>query len=167
MHRKKSLSESHEMYLKTLYRIRAEREVARVRDLARGLGVSPGTVSIVLKKLELKQLVSHERYGVVNLTAEGSRVAECVLRRFETLRSVLVGVFGIDPEVAAVDACMMEHAVSPHTLRRMESFLRGRRGGGLPAKRRPGRSAGGDPCEQCEALGTCQAEARPRRRGRI
>ncbi len=167
MHRKKSLSESHEMYLKTLYRIRAEREVARVRDLARGLGVSPGTVTSVLKKLELKHLVSHERYGAVTLTAEGSRVAECVLRRFETLRTVLVEVFGIDPEVAAVDACMMEHAVSPHTVRRMESLLRSRRGGGPGTGRRTGRAPQSDPCERCEALGACQAEAKPRRRTRI
>jgi DtxR family Mn-dependent transcriptional regulator len=147
------------MYLKTLYRIGTGHEVARVRDLAHGLGVSPGTVTSVLKKLERRQLVSHERYGGVALTAAGNRVAECVLRRFETIRNVLIQVFGIDEETAALDACMMEHAVSPITVLRMRSFLR--RAGGRPA---PMRAAGKrtmkpDPCSRCEALGICQAEA--------
>lgn len=162
MHRHKPLSETHEMYLKTLYSIRTEREVARVRDLAHDLGVSPGTVSGVLKKLERRHLVDHERYGVVALTASGKRVAECVLRRFETLRDVLVGVFGVDPKTAALDACMMEHAVSPITISRMRSHLRRMRAGQVTAQQREGRASTADACSRCEVLGACQAEASAR-----
>ncbi|HKQ61952.1 MAG TPA: metal-dependent transcriptional regulator [Candidatus Polarisedimenticolaceae bacterium] len=156
MHRKNPLSETHEMYLKTVYSLRADREVARVRDLADGLGVSPGTVSLVLKKLEQRHLVNHERYGSVSLTPTGSRVAECVMRRFETVRDVLVELFGIDAETAAIDACMMEHAVSPATVSHMRAaLLRARaKRAALP------RGADVDPCAQCEALGVCQAEAK-------
>jgi DtxR family Mn-dependent transcriptional regulator len=162
MHRSRALSDTHEMYLKTLYRIGTEREVARVRDLAEGLGVSPGTVTTVLKKLERRHLVSHERYGVVALTAAGNRIAECVLRRFETIRNVLIDVFGIDPETAALDACMMEHAVSPLTVHRMESFLKRPRAGGIRTRRRKSRAAIPDPCSRCDSLGVCQAEASAR-----
>jgi DtxR family Mn-dependent transcriptional regulator len=150
------------MYLKTLYRIHAEREVARVRDLAESLGVSPGTVTEVLKKLERRHLVNHERYGAVALTAAGNRVAECVLRRFQTLRDVLIEGFGIDPETASADACLMEHAVSPITVNRMGSFLRRVRAGEVPRPHRGGHALRRDSCSKCEALGVCQAEAAAR-----
>ena len=153
------------MYLKTLAQIHGERGVARVKDLALGLGVSPASVSTVLKKLERQELVEHERYGFVALTRSGRRVADCVQRRFETLAAVLVEVFGVAPDVAAVDACMMEHAVSPATIRRMQRMLESVRRGRvrLPARRAP---AGRDGCEDCEALGDCQASVAPERIGR-
>ena len=160
MHRRNPLSDTHEMYLKEVYRLRSEREVARVGELADGLGVSPGTVSVALKRLEQLHLVSHERYGLVNLTPAGSRVAECVLRRFATLRDVLIELFGIDAETAATDACMMEHAVSPVTIGRMRAALalkRARQSPGSKLGLQP--NAAADSCTRCEALGVCQAEA--------
>jgi len=147
------------MYLKTLYNVRSDHDVAHVRDLAQGLGVSPATVSGVLKKLERLHLVDHERYGIVALTPVGSRVAECVLRKYETIRDVLIEVFGVDPGTAAVDACMMEHGVSPVTVHRMRSLLDLARAGkvALPRRQRP--RPKNDPCARCEALEACQAAA--------
>jgi DtxR family Mn-dependent transcriptional regulator len=158
MHRPKPISETHEMYLKTLYNVRGDHDVAHVRDLANGLKVSPATVSGVLKKLERLHLVDHERYGIVALTAVGSRVAECVLRRYETVRDVLVEVFGVDPETAAVDACMMEHGVSPATVRRMKLLLEQTRSGKVKLPKRQAAHKN-DPCARCEALEVCQAAA--------
>jgi DtxR family Mn-dependent transcriptional regulator len=159
MHRKKLLSDIHEMYLKTLYSVRGKHDAARVADLADGLGVGPGTASEVLKKLVRLHLVDHERYGLVALTPAGNKVAECVLRRFETVRDILVEVFGVDPETASVDACMMEHAVSPATVNRMKAFLRRVRAGAVSLPRRRGRVPPNDPCSRCESLGVCQASA--------
>ncbi|MCP3979268.1 MAG: metal-dependent transcriptional regulator [bacterium] len=158
MHRKNIVSDTHEMYLKALYEVRGKHNVARVSDLAHELRVSPGTVSGVLKKLERLQLIDHERYGVVALTPAGRRVAECVIRRYETMRDVLVEVFGVDAETAEVDACMMEHAVSPATLNRIQSFLESARTGKvkLPARKARSRT---DPCARCEEAGACQAAA--------
>jgi len=157
MHRKKSISGTYEMYLKTLYNVRGQHAFARVRDLADGLGLSPGTVSGVLKKLEALHLVEHERYGLIALTSAGSRVAECVHRRFETLRDVLIEVFGIDPETAATDACMMEHAVSPTTAIRMRTVLEQARSGKLSIPKQRGRRGAANPCALCESEGSCQA----------
>jgi len=155
VHRDKPISSTHEMYLKTLYAVRGRHQIARSRDLAQALGVKPGTVSGVLKKLGELKLVDHERYGVVSLTPVGIRVAECLLRRFDTIRDVLVEVFAVDPETAAEDACMMEHAVSPATVQRMNAVLRRVRTGEvvIPSCAR----ALEDECEECEAAGTCLA----------
>jgi len=155
MHRDNPISSTHEMYLKVLHEARGEHGVSRVSDLAKRLGVSPGTVSSVLKKLEAMHLVEHERYGFVSLTADGSGVATCVIRRFETVLALLVEVLGVEPDVAAVDACMMEHAVSPETVERMEDALaRHRRLGTRPRvvrRRRP------KLCEGCAPKGICRA----------
>jgi DtxR family Mn-dependent transcriptional regulator len=157
MHRERPISETHEMYLKTLYEVRGDYRVARVRDLADGLGVSPATVSSVIKRLERMRLVDHERYGGVVLTPAGQKVAECVLRRFETLRDVLVEVLGVDPEVARVDACMMEHGVSPQTVGRMHALLEAVRHnrGRLPET--PVAPGPNETCSDCEAAAVCQA----------
>lgn len=156
MHRDNPISSTHEMYLKILHEARGEHGVSRVGDLARRLDVSPGTVSSVLKKLERMHFVKHERYGFVALTPDGNGIAECVIRRYETVRSLLVDVLGVSPETAAIDACMMEHAVSPETLERMQELLarprRRRVGSALPRRRRRGNL-----CDGCARLGVCRA----------
>jgi len=157
MHEEHGLSPTHEMYLKVLYRLQIENEFGRVRDLARGLGVTPSTVSAVLKKLERAGLLVHDHYGIVKLTPAGARVAECVVRRFEIIKAMLVEVLGLDAEAAEVDACMMEHAISPATVNRMESLLGLVRRGAIPVQpmleHRPSLSI----CLDCETSGLCQA----------
>jgi DtxR family Mn-dependent transcriptional regulator len=155
LHRENAISSTHEMYLKVLHEARGDHGVARVGDLARRLDVSPGTVSSVLKKLERMHLVQHERYGLVSLTHDGSEVAACVIRRYETIRALLVEVLGVAPETAAIDACMMEHAVSPETVGRMQALLKTqrRRSARVPSPR----TRRTELCEGCTSLGTCRA----------
>jgi DtxR family Mn-dependent transcriptional regulator len=141
------------MYLKTLHEARGDHGVARVGDLAKRLDVSAGTVSSVLKKLEQMHLVQHERYGLVALTPDGSGIAECVLRRYDTIHALLTEVLGVDPTTAAVDACMMEHAVSPSTIARMQELVKLHR---LHRLRIPS-SRAEDLCTGCESLGVCRA----------
>lgn len=159
MHRQKPLSSAHEMYLKVLYEVRSKHEVARVRDVATSLGVSPGAVSGALKKLETAGFVEHEPYGVVALTRTGVAVAECMLRRHDTIRDVLIEIFGVDPEHAAEDACLMEHAVSPATINRMVATLDRLRDGKIFIPPDPAADAKPVHCSECEALGYCQAAA--------
>lgn len=156
MHRSKSLTATHEMYLKVLHQVGGERGVARVTDLARGLGVSPATVSTGLKRLEKLHFIEHDRYGYVALTDVGGGVAECVLHRYETIHALLTKVLGVDPETAAVDACMMEHAVSQETVDRMRTLVdrlesNRIRVGSVPRKFRT------DLCLNCVATGVCGA----------
>ena len=161
MHEHDGLSTTHEMYLKVIYRLRQDNEIARVRDMARGLGVTPGTVSAVLKKLERAGLLLHDRYGAIKLTLAGERVAECVIRKFDTIRSLLIDVLGLDPESAEVDACTMEHAVSPVTINRMEYLLRLVHSGRIDvhAMFRAGATRAKTICTDCVTLGACQAVA--------
>lgn len=82
-----------------------------------------------------------------------------MIRRYETLRTLLLEVFGVDEATAAADACLMEHAVSPQTMSRITRFLDLLHRGesfdleGLQAMHRRGTGR----CSSCVAAGFCQA----------
>jgi DtxR family transcriptional regulator, Mn-dependent transcriptional regulator len=156
VHRKPTLSNTHEMYLKTVLQVRGDHDIARVRDVADELGLTPGTVSSAVKKLGAMKLLEHDRYGFVALTPRGLDVANCVVRRFETLRDLLTEVLGVDAATADADACAMEHVISPATLGRMKLLLERVRSGQLDVRLKSARAAK-NPCARCEARGSCQA----------
>lgn len=164
MHRKEPISATHQMYLKALYQLSRTHPVGRVRDLAEELDVTPGTVSTALSRLQELGLVEREHYGGTLLTPAGAAIGECVDRRFEILKTLLVEVFGVDEEDAASDACLMEHAVSPITLNRISRFLDLLHSGesiDLESLKQT-YSRTDERCPNCEAEGTCRAVAPPR-----
>jgi len=157
MHSDEGLSPTHEMYLKVLYRLQLDNEFGRVRDMAKGLGVTPSTVSAVLKKLERAGLVIHDHYGIVKLTPGGIRWAECVVRRFEIAKAFLIEVLGLDAEAAELDACLMEHVVSAATVNRMESMLQFVRTDRIVVRPMHRLRRSISVCATCESTGACQA----------
>ena len=159
MHREDPVSPSHQMYLKALLQLCREHPVGRVRDLAETLGVTPGTVSSTLNRLQELGLVEREHYGGALLTPSGAALAECVVRRYETLKTLLTTVFGVDEASAASDACLMEHAVSPTTLNRMARFLEHLEAGHAVRLDQLDEVYGGRSvtCPECEAEGYCKA----------
>ena len=159
MHREEPVSATHQMYLKALHLLCRTHPVGRVRDLSAELGVTPGTVSTVLNRLQELGLVEREHYGGALLTPSGSARAECVLRRFETIKSVLTEVFGVDEAHAESDACLMEHVVSPVTLNRMTMLLEHLESGHAVDRESLKNLYGGNEaaCSECEAEGHCKA----------
>ena len=123
MHREDPVSPSHQMCLKALLKLCQTHPVGRVRDLAEELRMTPGTVSQILNRLQEQGLVKREHCGGALLTPSGTALAQCVLRRFETLKTMLIVVLGLDEADAESDACLMEHAVSPVTINRTAKFL--------------------------------------------
>ena len=159
MHREEPISTAHQMYLKALLHLSQTHPVGRVRDLAAELGVTPGTASTALSKLQGLGLVEREHYGGALLTPTGLALAECIDRRFEILKTLLTEVFGLDQEHAASDACLMEHAISPVTLNRISRFLEYLQSGhsvDLEALRHLYSDKRAQ-CPECEAEGICKA----------
>jgi DtxR family Mn-dependent transcriptional regulator len=114
---------SMEDYLEAIAVLSRERSVVRVSEISKVLGVKKPSVTSALKKLSREGLVEHERYGYVKLTPEGQRIAEDVFRRHETLRHFLAEILNVDPQIAAEDACKMEHSLSPISLERLAKFV--------------------------------------------
>ncbi len=115
---------SMEDYLEAIAMLRRGKgKVVRVKQISDALGVKMPSVTSAMRKLSEEGLVKHEKYGYVELTAEGNRAAKDVVHRHEALRRFLTEILGVNPETAAEDACKMEHAISPASQQRLAKFV--------------------------------------------
>ena len=115
-------SASMEDYLEAIAILAEKTKPVKVTEISKALGVKKPSVTSALGKLSQQGLVEHKRYGHVQLTTEGERIAQDVFRRHEVLRHFLVEILNVDPEIAAEDACKMEHSLSPTSLERLAKF---------------------------------------------
>ena len=120
----RELSASHEHYLRALWEVRSQRGYARLSDVARELGVAPATLSVGLRPLEAKGLVSHDDHRFLILTPDGERIAREVHHKFAVMRAFLRDVLGIAEEQALVEACLIEHDVSAATTERLLDLVK-------------------------------------------
>ena len=81
-------------------------------ELAERLGVTPGSVSAMLRKLSEVGLVEHEPYRGVRLTSQGRRVALEVLRHHRLLELFLAEELGMPWDRVHAEAEVLEHVLS-------------------------------------------------------
>lgn len=117
------LSQNMEDYLETIMLITADKNVARVKDVASKLGVKKPSVISALKKLSDLGMIVHEHYGYIQLTDKGLKVAQGVYRNHVLLYDFFTKVLGVEEETADKDACMIEHYLSYETRERLTKFI--------------------------------------------
>ena len=120
----RDLSASHEHYLRAIWEVRSQRGYARLTDVARELGVAPPTLSVGLKALAGRGLVSHDDHRFLLLTEAGERIARQVHHRFAVMRTFLRDVLGIAEAEAVHEACLLEHDVSGATTERLLDLIK-------------------------------------------
>jgi len=118
-----ALSASLEDYLETIYCLVQAKRVARVKDIAAGLGVQMPSVTGALRSLSEKGLVHHDPYSYATLTPRGESIAREILRRHQVLTEFLTDFLGLEPEAAERNACHMEHVIEPVVLERLTEFV--------------------------------------------
>lgn len=123
MHAHAQLSPAMEDYLEAILRLSGEMNVARVRDIARAVGVALSTVSGALKHLRRLELVNYKPYEVITLTPRGREVARRISRRHELSARFFSQVLGVARETADADACRIEHGLSRDTVDRLIAFM--------------------------------------------
>ncbi len=117
-------TEAIEDYAKTIYAL-ANREQGPVGTsaLADGLGVSPGTVTAMLKRMAELGLVDHEPYHGVALTDSGERVALEVIRHHRLIESYLADALDMPWDRVHEEAEVLEHYISEDLERRIAAKL--------------------------------------------
>jgi DtxR family Mn-dependent transcriptional regulator len=118
-----TLTSSMENYLETIRNLGRDKGVVRVKNIAQELKVKMSSVSGALETLANEGLISHEKYGYIELTDKGERLAEAICSRHQALFKFLTEVLGVDPKTADEDACKMEHTVSPLVLEKLVEFV--------------------------------------------
>lgn len=112
----KNLTPSQVHYIKAVYELSSGSRGVRVMDIAEKLGVSKASTSLSMTKLAQQGFVYKDAERHVYLTKEGERQAVQMLNKNEIIQKFLMGVLGVDKEVAIHDACGMEHSISTDTL---------------------------------------------------
>ncbi len=115
-----------ENYVKAIALITArERNGSAVATgvLAQALGVSPGTVTGMLKTLSEASLATYTPYEGARLTEAGQRLAMKVIRRHRLLELFLVKTLNMPWDEVHEEAEHMEHAASERLVDRIDAFL--------------------------------------------
>jgi DtxR family Mn-dependent transcriptional regulator len=108
-----SKTEAVEDYAKTIHALarRGDGPVG-TSALAERLGVSPGTVTSMLKRMAEMGLVEHEPYHGASLTPAGERVALEVIRHHRLLEAYLAEALGVPWDRVHDEAEVLEHYIS-------------------------------------------------------
>ena len=118
-----ALTDSMEDYLEAISILGEKKKYVRVRDIAKYMKVKMPSVTGALKSLAKKNLVAHERYEYVELTEQGTIIAQGVRHRHDAILRFLTEVLNMDPGTAEEDACGIEHAISETTLDRLLKMI--------------------------------------------
>lgn len=115
------IHESAENYIETIYMLRRQQGDVRSIDIATELGFSKPSVSVAMKNLRENGYIEVDSMGFITLTDKGLEIAERMYERHTLLTEFLVGL-GVDAEIAAEDACRIEHVISEASFEAIKRF---------------------------------------------
>ena len=116
------IQESAEDYLEAILAIREKKGTARSIDVAHHLNYSKPSVSRAMSLLRENGYVTMDKDGLLDLTDAGMAIASRIYERHRLLTEWLTAL-GVSPEVAAEDACRIEHDISEETFARLKSHI--------------------------------------------
>ena len=114
-----NIYESAENYLEAILRLREANGMVRSIDIANHLGFSKPSVSVAMKKLRESGYIAMDEDGLISLCPAGEEIARRIYERHQLLTEFFTRL-GVDPEVAAADACKVEHDLSEDTFQKIK-----------------------------------------------
>ena len=115
------LQESGEMYLESILRLSKEKALVRAIDVGEYMGYSKPSVSRAMGLLKSGGYIKVDDGGYITLLEPGREVAEKIYERHTLLTRFLTGL-GVSPEVAAEDACKLEHVISDESFQAIKRY---------------------------------------------
>ena len=116
-----SVHESGEMYLEAIHVLSKSSNFVRSIDVSEYLGYSKPSVSRAMGILRNGGYILVEKDGGITLTESGMEIAEKIYARHTLLTELLVHI-GVSREVAAEDACKLEHAISDESFEALKKY---------------------------------------------
>ncbi len=116
------IHESGEMYLESIHVLLSKNQSVRSVDISEYMGYSKPSVSRAVGLLKKGGYIVVDKDGYITLTDTGKAVAEKIYER-HTVLSKLLTRLGVDPEVAAEDACRLEHAMSDESFEAIKKHV--------------------------------------------
>ena len=125
-----NIYESAENYLEAILSLRERHGTVRSIDIANELHFSKPSVSVAMKKLRESGYIEMDREGFITLCPAGEEIARRIYERHKLLTAFFIRL-GVDPEVAAADACKVEHDLSEETFQKIKEHAKT---GALPSE---------------------------------
>jgi DtxR family Mn-dependent transcriptional regulator len=111
--------QSAEDYLEAILMLRERNGSVRSIDIVNELGYSKPSISVAMKKLRENGYVNMDDDGLITLTPAGEEIAGRIYTRHRLLTQFFVHL-GVSEEVAAADACKIEHDLSDETFEKIK-----------------------------------------------
>lgn len=127
------LTQAAENYLLSIYMVREQglavthaNLVAQLRRTpeSEGLGTSAPSIAGMLRRMEREGLITHSSSREIELTGEGTRLAEQMVRRHRLAERMVVDMLGLDLVKAHAEAHRLEHAISDELEERIRTTLK-------------------------------------------
>ena len=114
-----------EDYLKAIFYLTQEIDYEKVgtNQLAEYLGLSPASVSVMIKKMKDKGLVDYEKYGKIALTDSGQTIALRLIRKHRLWETFLHKHMNFSWDEVHEVAHQLEHINSPKLIKELDNFL--------------------------------------------
>jgi len=116
------IHESGEMYLESIHVLLKKNGQVRSIDISEHMGYSKPSVSRAVGVLKAGGFILVDSEGHITLTPKGLEVAEKIYERHTLLSQLLVSL-GVRPEIAAEDACRLEHAMSDESFEAIKRHI--------------------------------------------
>ncbi len=116
-------NESAENYLETILVLSERCPVVGSVDIATELDFKKSSVSVAMKKLRQSGHIVVSPEGYITLTPEGKEVAERIYERHQVISAWLTKL-GVNAEIAAEDACRIEHVISAESFAALKKHIK-------------------------------------------
>lgn len=120
-----NIYESAENYLETILSLHETQGLVRSIDIANHLHFSKPSVSVAMKKLRESGYIEVDKEGYISLLPTGEEIARRIYERHKLLTQFFIHL-GVSPDVAAADACKIEHDLSEETFQKIKEHALGR-----------------------------------------
>ena len=117
------IQESAENYLETILILRQRIGDVRSVDIANELGYSQPSISIAMRNLRENNYINVDKNGFITLLPPGQEIAERMYERHTFLTHCLSSL-GVAPEIAAEDACRIEHVISAESFEAIKAYVK-------------------------------------------
>lgn len=116
------IQESGEMYLESIHVLLKKNGHVRSVDISEYMGYSKPSVSRAVGLLKNGGYIVVDKDGYITLTETGLELASKIYDRHTILSQLLIRL-GVDPEIAAEDACKLEHAISDESFNAIKRYM--------------------------------------------
>lgn len=110
-------------YLLAIDELRSDLWYARAVDISKELEISAASCSNGIKSLLKKWLINEDSNKFISLSEDGQNAVEKIQHNRELFIHFFRNTLWANMEESVVNACKIEHLISPHITRKLKKFL--------------------------------------------